>query len=159
MTRLYDGNDYLEIQGMWSDDMPDYTADFLELGGLKYDHEHQAYLVQDVHYVADQITDWTQHVGDFRDDMEDVRDAEYDIIEGGQMWAKGLLEQSGYFRDSVKETFCCGRAYASQGVAYYIDEENCKWAVKPHEEEGWLWTAWKADGGTWTDWHEERAGA
>ena len=159
MTMLYDGNDYLEIDIMNDGNgAPDYTQDFLELGKLKYDDEHQAYLVPDIQYVADQINDWENHEGDYQDG-EDERFATWWVIDGGTMWAKGLLEQSGYFRSNVKEEPCWTWAYASQGVAYYIDKDNCKWAVKPHEKEGWLWTAWKAEGGTWTEWHEERAGA
>jgi hypothetical protein len=48
---------------------PEWTADFLDAGGLPYDEETETYTVQDVDYVIDQAMDWKNSEGDFRDDV------------------------------------------------------------------------------------------
>lgn len=64
MTRFYDGNHIAEIS-MTTGDSPDFEQDFFEIGRLKFDEEHNAYMVEDVDYLIDYANDYENCTGDF----------------------------------------------------------------------------------------------
>ena len=73
MTKFTDGKKTVEIRmrvwqdGRWS---PDWERDFFEVGGLPFDDEAAAYIVDDVDYLVDQANDWHEGIGDYQDDEE-----------------------------------------------------------------------------------------
>lgn len=44
---------------------PDFSNDFFEAGGLEYDKDKDAYIVEDVDYCIDYAMDWKNGTGDF----------------------------------------------------------------------------------------------
>lgn len=80
MTRLTDGKKTVDIRMMiWdgSGYTPDWSNDFFEVGGLTYDEEAEAYVVEDVDSCIECAEDWKECRGDFQDDAEC-----YDVING-----------------------------------------------------------------------------
>ena len=72
MTRLTDGNKTVEItMTIWNGNgwEPDWSLDFFAVGGLKYDEDAEAYLVDDVDYCVEQAEDWKHSRGDYADDV------------------------------------------------------------------------------------------
>ena len=70
--KLTDGKKTVEIRMMvWegSGYSTDWSMDFFEAGGLKYDDERDVYIVEDVDYCIDQAMDWRDSKGDFSDDI------------------------------------------------------------------------------------------
>ena len=88
MTRLYDGNKTVEISmSNWTGDgyTPDWSADFFEVGCLRYNEDLDAYEVKDVDYCVNQALDWESNKGDYLDydaDPEEVesRNVYYQLI-------------------------------------------------------------------------------
>ena len=64
MTRFYDGNHIAEIS-MSTGNSPNFEQDFFETGRLKFDEEHNAYMVDDVDYLIDYAADYENCAGDF----------------------------------------------------------------------------------------------
>lgn len=78
MIRLTDKTKTIEINmTIWGGDQhsPDWSADFFNVGGLIYNEELDAYIVNDVDYCVDQAQDWKKAQGDFyEDDPADLDD-------------------------------------------------------------------------------------
>ena len=73
MTRFTDGKKNVSIRmAVWVHGgyLPDWENDFFEVGGLRYDEEREAYIVDDVNYLIEQAEDWRMGRGDYRDDYE-----------------------------------------------------------------------------------------
>lgn len=69
--KLTDGKKTVEIKMcVWegSGYSPDWSMDFFNAGGLKFDESSNAYIVEDVDYCIDQAEDWKESRGDFCDD-------------------------------------------------------------------------------------------
>lgn len=72
--RITDGKRTVDIRMVvWEGNgySPDWSQDFLGAGGLRYDDEREAYIVEDVDYCIEQAMDWRDSKGDFRDDVPD----------------------------------------------------------------------------------------
>lgn len=70
--KITDGKKTVEIRMMvWEDNgySPDWSMDFFEAGGLKYDDERGAYIVEDVGYCIEQAMDWRDSKGDFSENV------------------------------------------------------------------------------------------
>lgn len=71
MTRFTDGSKTIDItireqrSGLIG---ADFSQDFFEVGGLVYNYDAQAYVVDDVDYLISYANDWAAFSGDFRDD-------------------------------------------------------------------------------------------
>lgn len=79
MTRFTDGKKTIEITMYEIKDGnrgEDFSNDFFEVGGLQFDEELHAYIVDDVDYCADQADDWEKCIGDYYDDAEYVEEYE-----------------------------------------------------------------------------------
>ena len=73
MSIYTDGKRTVEItMQVWNGSQggPSFEMDFFENGGLPYDEEINAYVVDDVEYLIDQANDWQQGIGDYQDDYE-----------------------------------------------------------------------------------------
>ena len=55
----------------------DWSQDFFEIGGLQYDEEHEAYIVQDTEYCLDQAFDWKEEENRVREYYDAVVDYEF----------------------------------------------------------------------------------
>lgn len=77
MTRLTDGAKTVEItMQTWTGAgyTPDFSADFFEIGGLPFDDETEAYIVEDAEYCVEQAEDWANARGDFANDDNNCAD-------------------------------------------------------------------------------------
>ena len=71
MTKLTDGKRTVGItMNIWTGTQytEDWSSDFFQVGGLKYNEELEAYIVDDVEYCIDQAMDWKDSKGDFCED-------------------------------------------------------------------------------------------
>lgn len=59
-----------------------WERDFFEVGGLLLDADADAYIVEDVDYLIDQVEDYMEGRGDFADEQpgKELSDFEYSII-------------------------------------------------------------------------------
>lgn len=64
MTRFYDGKKFLVID-MCDARGIEFEEDFFGVEALRFDEKHNAYMVEDVHYLADYAEDYKNGVGDF----------------------------------------------------------------------------------------------
>lgn len=68
-TRFYDGKNYIDIQmsilDKYGEFKSDFQDEFFDVGGLEYDDEFDAYIVDDVYYLGEQVEDFIDHSGDF----------------------------------------------------------------------------------------------
>ena len=72
MTRFYDGKKLCGITINTFEDgnyTPDFSADFYDVGSLKYSSRLDAFIVNDVDYLIEQAIDWKNGTGDFIDDF------------------------------------------------------------------------------------------
>ena len=70
MARFYDGKRLVEItmrdwDNRYNTPTLDWSNDFFEVGGLEYDEDIGAYLVEDVEYLIDAADDWMNGTGEF----------------------------------------------------------------------------------------------
>lgn len=66
--RLTDGKKTVEItMTVWTGAgyAPDWSADFFEAGGLRFNAEREAYIVDSVDYCIEQAQDWQNSTGDY----------------------------------------------------------------------------------------------
>ena len=71
MTKLTDGKRTVGIMmNTWAGTQytEDWSSDFFQVGGLKYNEGLEAYIVDDVEYCIDQAMDWKDSEGDFSED-------------------------------------------------------------------------------------------
>lgn len=83
MTRFTDGKRTLEItMKVWNGNGydPDWSNDCFEVGGLEYDEEKEAYIVEDVDYLAEVARDWE------RGEMEGEDEVSEEEIENRKVW-------------------------------------------------------------------------
>ena len=83
--KLYDGKRLVEIKMQnWTGNgyTPDWSQDFFEAGGLEYDSDKDASIVEDVQYCIEQAMDWMRAEGDFYEpdaDPEDLENRSVDV--------------------------------------------------------------------------------
>lgn len=76
MTRFTDGTKTIELEmrvwnGFGYD--PAFENEFFDVGGLDYDANEDAYIVEDVEYLIEQAMDWKYGRGDqYEEDAEDL---------------------------------------------------------------------------------------
>ena len=67
MTRFTDGTKTIELEmRVWNgfDYDPAFENEFFDVGGLEYDANEDAYIVEDVEYLIEQAMDWKYGRGD-----------------------------------------------------------------------------------------------
>lgn len=67
MTRFTDGTKTIELEmRVWNgfDYDPAFEDEFFDVGGLEYDANEDAYIVEDVEYLIEQAMDWKNGYGD-----------------------------------------------------------------------------------------------
>jgi len=71
MTRLTDGKKTVEITmyeiSEEGKQLPDWSYEFFEIGGLELDEEKDAYMVDDVDYCIDQAMEWKNAEGEWEE--------------------------------------------------------------------------------------------
>lgn len=83
--RLYDGKKLVEIRmSNWTgtEYTPDWSIDFFEAGGLAYNDDLDASIVNDVEYCIEQANDWKNAIGDFYEpdaDPDEVKSRDVDV--------------------------------------------------------------------------------
>lgn len=76
MTRFTDGTKTIELEmRVWNgfDYDPAFEDEFFDVGGLEYDANEDAYIVEDVEYLIEQAMDWKYGRGDqYEEDAKDL---------------------------------------------------------------------------------------
>lgn len=83
MARFTDGKRTLEItMKVWNGNSydPDWSNDCFGVGALEYDEERDAYMVEDVEYLAEVAQDWE------RGEMEGEDEVSEEEIENRKVW-------------------------------------------------------------------------
>lgn len=87
----------------------EFSAEFFEVGGLPYDHEYNAYEVDDIDYLFGRAADWQWGMGDFADDENAAPERRGVFI----TWYTYIINADGYLvGDFLREVDAINWAYA-----------------------------------------------
>lgn len=105
--KLYDGKKMVNIEmNNWTGNgyTPDWSIDFFEAGGLEYNEDMDAYMVEDVDYCIEQAMDWKNADGDFYEPDADTSDRNVDVEEiktAGEDKERALMELAGEMNEMI----------------------------------------------------------
>ena len=105
--KLYDGKKMVNIEmNNWTGNgyTPDWSIDFFEAGGLEYNEDMDAYMVEDVDYCIEQAMDWKNADGDFYEPDADTSDRNVDVEEiktTGEDKERALMELAGEMNEMI----------------------------------------------------------